>query len=59
MGKTGVSMLGVPTEEVEQFNSCYYISTDRKALKEKGKELKELWLNRAQERVDKIKEIKI
>jgi hypothetical protein len=47
------------TEEVWQYNNCFYFCKDRKSLKIKALELKEEWLKEAQKRLDKVNSIKI
>lgn len=57
--KMGKIILGNPTEEVKQFNDCYYISTNRKALKQKGMEIRERWIEETRERLEALESIKI
>lgn len=47
------------TDKVTVFNSSYYVSTDRKALKDKANSLKAEWLEEAELRVETLKNLKI
>lgn len=57
--KMGKIIMGNPTEDVTMFNNCYYISKNRKALKQKGLEIKEKWISETKKELEKIESIKI
>ena len=46
-------------ELIKVYNDCYYLSSDKKALKKIAADLKESWLQEAQNRLQKISAIKI
>ena len=47
------------TDKVAQYNDCYFYCSDRKPLKEKGKEIKQNWIDELEEALFSTKEIKI
>lgn len=49
--------LPIVTEEIVQFNRCYYICTNEKLLIEKATGLKESWRQETKQRLQKIMNI--
>lgn len=47
------------TNEVMKYSNCYFVSLDRKALRDKANSLKEKWIKEAEEELNKFKDIKI
>ncbi|NMB10334.1 MAG: hypothetical protein GX982_06550 [Tissierellia bacterium] len=46
-------------EDLFQYNDCYYFGKNRKVLKDKAKEIKKRWQSEAENRLEKVKNIKI
>jgi len=47
------------TEDIVQYNSCYFIGPDRKKLKEFAEELRVEWIREAETRLEVLKSLKI
>lgn len=45
--------------EILEYNSCYYISNDRKALNELAKEIKENWIKEHEELLKKYQNMEV
>lgn len=50
---------GEEFEGIENYNDCYYLSCDRKLLREKAISIKEKWITRQEEELEKLKAVKI
>ena len=46
-------------DKVYYWNENYYYATNRKVLREKANELKEQWIEETEERLNKLKELKV
>jgi hypothetical protein len=47
------------TDEVTQYNSCYYICSKKAPLVEEAKEIKRIWISEIEQALNKVKEIKL
>ncbi|WP_097026160.1 hypothetical protein [Clostridium peptidivorans] len=47
------------TNEVTRFNDCYFVSLNRKALKDKANAIKEEWIKEVEEELNQFKNLKI
>jgi hypothetical protein len=47
------------TDEVTQYNSCFYICSKRNPLIEEAKEIKRIWISELEEELNAVKEIKL
>lgn len=46
-------------DKVVQFNDCYFVSSDRKLLREKAYEIKAYWISQTEKELEEFKDIKI
>jgi len=47
------------TEDVKEFNDCYYICSKRKPLVEKANKIKQEWITELENQLQAVKEINI
>lgn len=50
---------GEEFEGIKNYNDCYYLSCDRKLLREEATIIKEKWITKREEELEKLKNIKI
>lgn len=50
---------GESFEGIKIYNNFYYISCDRKLLREEAKIVKEKWISKREEELEKLKNIKV